>query len=291
MKVSSKFVAVADKVKVVPYDSCWPEQFALVAALLRRHLGSKLLEVHHVGSTSVPELCAKPKLDIIAVVNDSRALQIEGFEYRGEFNIPLHRGYRMHTPFDVNLHVYEEGDPEIELNLTFRNYLRKHSHVRGAYAALKQQLLQDSSSSQKHNSMFTGYNLGKDAFIRKVLDEAGFSRLRMVRCVHHIERAAVQPFQPNFDRDEHFVLCLGTEVVGYAHIEENKIWLLTILKEHRNQGYAQQFLAWIERWLQRGGHTVARAASCPFLERCGFKPSTGGDLVKPLSAQSEQGRT
>jgi GrpB-like predicted nucleotidyltransferase (UPF0157 family) len=72
------------------------------------------IAVHHVGFTAVPGLAAKPKIDIIAVVKNTSKIipEIEnlGYEYRGEFNIPLHCGFSKREPdLSVNLHVYEEG--------------------------------------------------------------------------------------------------------------------------------------------------------------------------------------
>src|SRR5947208_2751511 len=58
------------EIHVVEYDDRWPDDFALVAARLRAALGDRALEVHHVGSTSVPDLPAKPVIDIDLVVAD-----------------------------------------------------------------------------------------------------------------------------------------------------------------------------------------------------------------------------
>jgi hypothetical protein len=93
---------------------------------------------------------------------------------------------------ETNLHVYQEGHPEIELNLLFRDYLRDHPKVREEYASLKENLLKDSTSFEKKNSIFTGYNLGKDAFIRKVLKAANFSRIRIMKCTHYAEWEAAK---------------------------------------------------------------------------------------------------
>ncbi|MCP5469294.1 MAG: GNAT family N-acetyltransferase [Chlamydiales bacterium] len=249
--------------RVVPYDSRWREQFEVVKAHLLGELKKNCIAVHHVGSTSVPGLCAKPKLDIVVEVK-CPVTALKGFEYRGEFNIPLHYGFRAHTPYDVNLHLYEEGDAEIELNLTFRDYLRAHPQVRDAYAQLKKELTQNPNIFEKENSMFTRYNLGKDAFIRDVLNKAGYNRLRMVRCVHHIEKKEAERFQSHFDDNEHFVLCLGTKVIGYAHIEKNKIWMLTVDKKYDGKGYEKEFLKWIEKWLKR--HGLGSALFCQLPE-------------------------
>ena len=59
------------KIEVVPYNPQWPAQFEAEAAAILRILGNEVLELEHVGSTSVPGLPAKPILDIDLVVSDS----------------------------------------------------------------------------------------------------------------------------------------------------------------------------------------------------------------------------
>ena len=59
-------------IEIVPYNPEWPALFKKEAALLREALGENALAIHHVGSTAVPGLCAKPKIDIIAVVHEPR---------------------------------------------------------------------------------------------------------------------------------------------------------------------------------------------------------------------------
>jgi GrpB-like predicted nucleotidyltransferase (UPF0157 family) len=91
-------------------------------------LGGNYLAIHHVGSTAVPGLAAKPKIDMIAVVHsgDLSIAQLEniGFSYKGEWNIPFKFGFTKRGQDEINLHVFEEGHPEIELNILFRDYLR-----------------------------------------------------------------------------------------------------------------------------------------------------------------------
>lgn len=83
-------------IEVVPYDPNWPHIYEKEAALIGQALGGNCLAIHHIGSTAVPGLAAKPKIDIIAVVQDPLLVrdQLEkiGIHYRGEYNIPLHYG-------------------------------------------------------------------------------------------------------------------------------------------------------------------------------------------------------
>lgn len=165
---------------MTPYNPEWPAIFNAEAFKIKEALGPNCIAVHHIGSTSVPGLSAKSVIDIIGVVKDPektiRFLEDLGFQYKGEYNIPMRFYFNRSEGIETNLHIYEEGHPEIELNLFFRDYLRQHPDARNEYSKLKEDLLKEKSSYEKNNSPFTGYNLGKDAFIRKVLKAANFNR-------------------------------------------------------------------------------------------------------------------
>ncbi|WP_371253840.1 phosphotransferase [Orientia tsutsugamushi] len=81
-----------DRVEIKPYDPNWPHIFEKEAPLIRQALMDNCIAIHHVGSTSVPGLAAKPKIDIIAVVRnlffDKLQLEAVWYKYRGGFNIP-----------------------------------------------------------------------------------------------------------------------------------------------------------------------------------------------------------
>jgi GrpB-like predicted nucleotidyltransferase (UPF0157 family) len=130
------------EIEVVPYNPDWPIWFENEAEAIKKVLGDNFIAIHHVGSTSVPGLSAKPRIDIIAVLVDPKksipALESIGYEYRGEWNIPFKFSFRKRGKLEVNLHVYEEGHPEIESNLLFRDYLRKNPKERGEYQSLKE---------------------------------------------------------------------------------------------------------------------------------------------------------
>ena len=283
-------LSMPSKIEVVPYDSNWPILFEEEAVTLKQALGDNCVAVHHVGSTAVPGLCAKPKLDIIAVVREKalsvHALQRSGYEYRGEFNIPLHLGFRKRPPLsNINLHVYEEGNPEIELNLMFRDYLRHHSEALEDYAALKLSLITQDSLHEKKEAMFSGYTLGKDAFIKKTLDQAGFKGKCMRFCSHHDEWETARyfrnkyffdkvpiadPYTWTFDHKDHvhFVFYQGTKIVGYAHIQ---LWsnqraalrIIVIDESFRNEGLGGHFLTLCERWLKEKGYKSLQTQSSP----------------------------
>lgn len=310
------------KIILTPYDPDWPSLFNTEATKIREALGDNCLAVHHVGSTSVPGLIAKPKIDIIAVVKDPtniiEPLEKIGIQYRGEYNIPMHYGFSKRGGVDLNLHIYEEWHPEIELNLLFRNYLLDHPEIRAEYASLKKELSANSAFHEKKNSMFTGYNLGKDAFIHKVLKAANFNRIRLMHCTHYAEWDTAKilrqkyffdpagisdPYTWTFNHKDHnhFILYQGVEIIGYAHIQ---LWpnhraalrIIVIDEPYRKHGYGSQFLQLCERWLKRQGiwslHEEARPDTIEFYRKNGYSEmlfdDPSGDLPSPLDIAMEK---
>jgi len=179
-------------IQFVAYDPHWPVIFDTESDRIAKALGSCWLAVHHVGSTSVPGLCGKPIIDMCVVVRDTvyagAVLEKIGYQSKGEFNLPFRYFFSKKEPHEINLHLVPENHPEIALNILFRDYLRHHDHSRDLYAALKENLLQDPASFEKADgAMFSGYNLGKDVFIRDILEQAGYAGRRFIRAAHRQE--------------------------------------------------------------------------------------------------------
>jgi len=135
------------RIEIVDYDRNWPSKFETHRGIIARALGSSALQIEHIGSTSVPELAAKPIVDILVVVQHSAdesvylpQLETAGYVLRvrePEWN--EHRMFR--TPeHDVHVHVYSAGCPEIERTLRFRDHLRRNSHDRQRYEQTKRDL-------------------------------------------------------------------------------------------------------------------------------------------------------
>src|SRR5262245_26486562 len=108
-------------IALAAYDPNWPTQFALEALAVKAALGASQKLVEHVGSTSIPGMPAKPILDILLGVHDSRdeALYVPPLVERGywlhlrEPDWQEHRLLKRSGPA-VHLHVFSEGAPEIE---------------------------------------------------------------------------------------------------------------------------------------------------------------------------------
>jgi len=132
-------------VVIVPYDDKWPEMFEIESLLIKTLLGAVAVSVHHIGSTSVPGLSAKPIIDILVEVTDineldayNLAMVSAGYISRGENGIPGRRyfikgsGQRSH-----HVHAFAIGDLQVLRHLIFRDYLRKNRDIAGEYAEIK----------------------------------------------------------------------------------------------------------------------------------------------------------
>ncbi len=156
---------------VVPHDSRWVELYQVEAELLKNILSDNLVEIYHIGSTSVPGLPAKPIIDIMPVVRDlaavdavAAAFEAIGYEYMGEFGIPgrryLPKGGDARTH---HVHIFStESELEIRRHLAVPEYLRHHGEDAAAYGALKSRL----ALEYPHDS--EGYCNGKDAFVKEL---------------------------------------------------------------------------------------------------------------------------
>ena len=165
------FDANANNIEVIPYNAQWPEIYEREATPIRKALSDNCLAIHHFGSTSVPGLSAKPKIDILAVVKnfssvDIPALEELGFDYRGEV-IPSGRYLAKENP-KVHLHLFEEGNSLIKRNLIFRNWLRTHESDRNAYAKLKEELACRHTDGMKYCRAKTDF---VNIIVEKALEE------------------------------------------------------------------------------------------------------------------------
>ncbi len=289
-------------IKIVPYDKQWPLLFSKEAESLKRILQENLIDIHHVGSTSVPSLSSKPKIDIIAVVKSGKdsveSLKNYEYTYRSEWNIPFKFGFTKRGEHDINLHIYEEGHSEIEVNLLFRGHLRKNIQSKHEYEDLKLSLSQQSRSAQKEDRhLFSNYNLGKDEFIRNVLKQENYDGKRFLKTTHHFEwneyhrirkelifDASGLKYDPHHSfltdpNHHHFILYHGVQIVTALHVEflNSNTAALRILatdKAFQNKGYASYSMGLIEKWIKTQGiQTIklhAKPRERPFYEKLGY---------------------
>lgn len=274
-------------IEVVPYNAAWPQLFEEEAARIKQALGENCIAIHHIGSTAVPELCAKPVIDMIPVVLDImkvdqviQNMQSLGYEAKGEFGMLFRRFFIKNLgPQAYHIHVYERDNPEIERHLKFRDWMRVHEDDRKAYAALKQEL------ALKYPNDRMAYGFGKETFVAEIEAKTGFMGLRSVNALTSREWEAVRtfrnktffdkisitdPYTWTFDHEDHVHLILhkGTKIIGYAHIQ---LWpaqraalrIIVIDESFRGQGLGGQFLTLFERWLKQKGFKVLQTQASP----------------------------
>jgi GrpB-like predicted nucleotidyltransferase (UPF0157 family) len=160
-------------VKLAPYTAEWKRLFEEEKARLQAAIGPYVLEIQHVGSTSIPGMMAKPILDIgVAVTSFEEArvciqpIEQLGYEYRGEHGIPRRHFFVKGDPRTHHLHMNEIDGREWENQVLFRDYLIQHPGLAREYAALKVEL------AQRYPTDREAYLSGKEPFIERVLEMA-----------------------------------------------------------------------------------------------------------------------
>lgn len=160
-------------ITLAEYDPSWPKLFEQEANRIRSVLGKKALQIEHVGSTSVPGLCAKPIIDMLLVVEDSAdepsyALALEAAGYRLRIREPEWFEHRLFKgpETDINLHVFSRGTSEIERMLRFRDWLRTNQADRDKYAQVKRDLAKRNWRHIQH------YADAKTSIVQEIMDKA-----------------------------------------------------------------------------------------------------------------------
>lgn len=158
-------------VKVVPYNQQWVVLFQEAETELRAAFGKNLLVLHHIGSTAIPGMVAKPVIDIMPVVqnienvaNAESALARIGYQPRGEYGISGRRyfvkeveGQRTH-----HVHAFEFNHPAVVRHIAFRDYLITHPIEAKRYAELKMKLAEQYRDERQH------YVEGKSSLIAEL---------------------------------------------------------------------------------------------------------------------------
>lgn len=158
-----------DRIEVVDHDPRWREAFQREAQRICSALAPEVRALHHIGSTSVPGLCAKPIIDILIECDEvSRldakrpAMEALGYEAMGEFGIAGRRffqGRRADGTRTRHVHAFVAGSPELLRHLAFRDYLIANPAEASRYASLKRAL------AGRHPNDREAYAEGKGRFV------------------------------------------------------------------------------------------------------------------------------
>ena len=160
------------KVEVVPHNPNWKKAFESESKQIAKALGNNLVFIHHIGSTAIPYIYAKPIIDFLVEVQDidrveesNPAMEALGYEAMGEFGLIGRRYFRKENPPGIrthHVHTYEVNSPEIERHLAFRDYIIAHPEDAHQYSELKRRL------AKKYPKDIEGYMDGKDKFVKEM---------------------------------------------------------------------------------------------------------------------------
>ena len=131
-------------VELLSHDPAWAARAEFEARRLAAALGEVLVGVHHIGSTSIPTIRAKPVVDLLPVVTDLAALDAHrgaiealGYLWLGEYGLSGRRYCTFNDPTtgrrEVQAHCYQRGSAAITRHLAFRDHLRRHPELARAY--------------------------------------------------------------------------------------------------------------------------------------------------------------
>jgi GrpB-like predicted nucleotidyltransferase (UPF0157 family) len=161
-------------VRLDEYDPRWPERYELERTRLRATLGERVVAIHHVGSTSVPGLAAKPIVDITLEVVDSAdedayLADLDAAGYRLVVREPDWFEHRvlLGPVSDINLHVFTAGCPEVARMLRFRDRLRSDADDRARYERTKREL---AARTWEHVQQYAD---AKDDVVADIMRRAG----------------------------------------------------------------------------------------------------------------------
>lgn len=162
-------------IEIAEYHPEWPQVFEQEAAAILEACRPWVTEVHHIGSTSVPGLAAKPVLDMMPVAaGPAEGLEAVsrmtglGYSYRGENGIPgrLYFDRVVDDRTVAHVHILPAGHPDARKHLVFRDYLRTHPDAAQEYERLKRDL------AAKYRDDRLAYTDSKADFISGIIDAA-----------------------------------------------------------------------------------------------------------------------
>ncbi|MCU9614962.1 GrpB family protein [Caldibacillus lycopersici] len=161
------------KIRLTDYTQKWATSFAEEVYELKSIFEDDIVAFEHFGSTAVPGMKAKPVIDIICIVKEiekvdlyNERMKALSYEVAGEWGISGRRLFRKGGENRTHhLHFYQEGNPEIERHLIFRDYLLEHPEEVRKYSEFKEILANQYEMTQD-------YSPAKKAFVSEMENRA-----------------------------------------------------------------------------------------------------------------------
>lgn len=156
-----------DEVRVVAYDPAWSSRFEQLAAQLRIALGKNAQRIDHIGSTAVPQLWAKPLIDINVGLAAGGSFDLAVAETVGLTWRAVNPESVLLAAYDgprrlANIHVRYAGTATERWDLLFRDFLRAHPAIVQQYSQIKLDCARQWGTDR------AAYSAAKAPFIRQL---------------------------------------------------------------------------------------------------------------------------
>ncbi|MCD4802522.1 MAG: GrpB family protein [Anaerolineales bacterium] len=172
------------EVELVPHNPEWSQLAEEEAKRILEQLSVPVIGVYHIGSTSIPGIKAKPILDFVIEVEDlddiirsTEMLGELGYISKGEYGIPGRQFFTKDTDGERShhLHVFQQGHPDIERHLVFRDFLRANPEAAQKYEIIKEKLAKRfPKESGNYTEAKSDFILSMDEVARYWLEQNGF---------------------------------------------------------------------------------------------------------------------
>ena len=158
------------RVEVFSYNSNWKGMYKEESEKIKNILSDIIIDIHHIGSTAIPGIKAKPLIDMLVEVKDIEAvdqynnkMEEFGYEVMGEYGIPKRRFFRKGGDKRTHhIHIFQVGNEEIERHIKFKEYLIAHPDKAREYSRLKEEL------ANKYTYDVDNYTNRKSNFIQEI---------------------------------------------------------------------------------------------------------------------------
>ena len=131
-------------IEIVDYNPEWPSLFEIEKERIINVIKEYIVSIHHIGSTSVEGLGAKPIIDILVEVNvfppsKQIVFGLERLEYvnMGEAGFERRYWFKKGDPRKYHVHIVQEESEITKKAITFRDFLRNNKDKAKEYEALK----------------------------------------------------------------------------------------------------------------------------------------------------------
>ena len=158
------------RVGVASYNPNWKNMYKEESEKIKNILNDIIIDIHHIGSTAIPGIKAKPVIDILVEVKDieevdkyNHKMEELGYEAMGEYGIPKRRFFRKgENNRTHHIHIFQTGNEEIERHINFKEYLIAHPDKAREYSKLKEELV------NKYTYDVENYTNSKSDFIKEI---------------------------------------------------------------------------------------------------------------------------